>query len=73
MAVLGENDVGIALSTEGFTKNAREEALTKANRRVTLVDLERLLELWTEHYKTLDGEAKRRVPPEPFYFLAPHG
>jgi restriction system protein len=71
MAVLGEDDVGIFVNTGGFTKDAREEARTQANRRVTLVDLERLFDLWIEHYKTLDDEARRRMPLKPIYFLAP--
>ncbi len=67
MAVLGEDDVGIFVNTGGFTKNAREEARTQANRRVTLVDLERLFELWTEHYKALDDDARRRMPLKPIH------
>jgi restriction system protein len=48
-----------------------EEARTQANRRVTLVDLERLFDLWVEHNKTLDDEARRRMPLKAIYFLAP--
>jgi restriction system protein len=58
MAVLGDDDVGIFVNTGGFTKDAMNEARTQANRRVTLVDLERLFELWVEHYKKLDDGAR---------------
>lgn len=71
MAVLGDEDVGIFVNTGGFTKDAMEEARTQATRRVTLVDLERLFKLWTEHYKDLDDDARRRMPLKPIYFLAP--
>jgi restriction system protein len=71
LAVLGDDDVGIFVNTGGFTKDAMEEARTQASRRVTLVDLERLFELWVEHYKKLDDEARRRMPLKPIYFLAP--
>lgn len=71
MAVLGAEDVGIFVNTGGFTRDATEEARTQANRRVTLIDLERLFELWTEHYKDLDDDARRRMPLKPIYFLAP--
>jgi restriction system protein len=71
MAVLGDDDVGIFVNTGGFTKDAMQEARTQANRRVTLVDLERLFELWVEHYSRLDDEARRRMPLKPIYFLVP--
>ena len=71
MAILGDEDVGIFVNTGGFTKDAMEEARTQANRRITLIDLERLFELWTEHYKELDDDARRRMPLKPIFFLAP--
>ncbi len=71
LAVLGEDDVGIFVNTGGFTKDAMEEARTQANRHVTLVDLDRLFQLWVEHYGDLDDEARRRMPLKPIYFLAP--
>lgn len=71
MAVLGDGDVGIFVNTGGFTKDAMDEARTQATRRVTLVNLDRLFELWTEHYPKLDDEARQRMPLRPIYFLAP--
>lgn len=71
LAVLADDDVGIFVNTGGFTKDAMEEARTQASRRVTLVNLERLFELWVEHYGKLDDEARRRMPLRPIYFLAP--
>jgi restriction system protein len=53
------------------TSSLPEEARTPADRRVTLVDLERLFELWVEHYNKLDDEGRRRMPLKPNYFLAP--
>jgi restriction system protein len=73
MAVLGDEDVGIFVNIGGFTRDAMEEARTQATRRVTLVDLERLFELWIEHYGDLDDDARRRMPLKPIYFLAPQG
>lgn len=71
LAVLGDDDVGIFVNTGGFTRDAMQEARTQATRRVTLVDLKRLFELWIEHYKTLDDDARRRMPLKAIYFLAP--
>src|SRR5581483_8200146 len=40
MALLGEDDVGLCVTTSGFTKHARDEARLQEKRKVTLVDLE---------------------------------
>lgn len=71
MALLGDDDVGLFVTTSGFTKDARDEARTQEKRKVTLVDLERLFDLWVEHYAKLDEQARRRLPLQPIYFLAP--
>jgi restriction system protein len=71
MAVLGDDDVGLFVSIGGFTKDAAEEARTQEKRRVTLIDLERLFDLWVEHYPRLTDDARRRFPLRPIYFLAP--
>ncbi len=71
LAVLGDDDVGIFVNTGGFTKDAEQEARTQESRRVTLVNLERLFDLWVEHYDDLDDAARRRMPLKPIYFLAP--
>lgn len=71
MALLGDDDVGLFVSAGGFTKDAHDEARTQEKRRVTLLDLQRLVDLWVEHYEKLDEEGKRRLPLQPIYFLAP--
>lgn len=71
LALLGDEDVGIFVNVGGFTKDAQEEARTQEKRRVTLVDLERLFDLWVEHYGALSDAARRRMPLRPIYFLAP--
>jgi restriction system protein len=71
MALLAEDDVGIFVSTGGFTKDAEDEARTQPTRKVTLLNLERLYELWVEHYEKLDQDAKDIFPLKPIYFLSP--
>lgn len=71
MAVLGDEDVGLFISVGGFTKDAAEEARTQEKRRVTLIDLERLFDLWIEFYPKLTDQARQRLPLKPIYFLAP--
>jgi restriction system protein len=71
MALLGDDDVGLFVTTAGFTKDAEEEARTQEKRKVTLVNLEKLFDLWVEHYPKLDDDARRRLPLRPIHFLAP--
>ena len=71
MALLGDDDVGLFVTTAGFTRDAEEEARTQEKRKVTLVNLEKLFDLWVEYYGRLDDEARRRLPLRPIQFLAP--
>jgi restriction system protein len=71
MAVLSEHDVGIFISIGGFTPDALAEARAQENRRITLIDLERLFELWVGHYDKLDEVDRQRLPLQPVYFLTP--
>jgi len=71
MAVLGEQDVGIFVSTGGFTSDAESEARTQEKRKITLVGLERLFDLWVQHYDKLSEAEKQLLPLKPVYYLAP--
>jgi restriction system protein len=71
MAMLGEQDVGIFVSTGGFTSDAESEARTKETRKLTLVDLEKLVELWVQHYDKVAESHKLLLPLKPVYYLAP--
>jgi restriction system protein len=70
MAVLGDQDVGIFISAGGFTSEAEREARSQQNRRVTLIDLSRLVELWVEHFAALNDEDRQRLPLKPVYYLS---
>lgn len=50
MALLGDGDVGLFVTTSTFTKDAHDEARTQEKRRITLVDCTRFVELWIEYY-----------------------
>jgi restriction system protein len=71
MAILSDGDLGLFVSAGGFTKDAAEEARFQEKRKVTLLNLEQLFDLWVEHYDKLSGSAKRRLPLRPIYFLEP--
>jgi restriction system protein len=73
MALLGDNDVGLFVCTGGFTKDAETEARTQEKRRISLIGLENLFDLWDEHYDKLSDRARRRLPLRSIRFLAPGG
>lgn len=44
---------------------------TQEKRRITLLDMDTLFDLWVEHYGKLSDPARRRLPLRPIQFLAP--
>lgn len=70
LAVLGDQDVGIYISAGGFTSEAEREARSQEKRRVTLIDLNRLVALWVENFNKLDDEDRQRLPLKPVYYLS---
>jgi restriction system protein len=71
LAVLAEGDVGLFVATGGFTKDAEDEARNQEKRRIMLLDLRRLFDLWVEHYAQIPEANRRLLPLRPVYFLAP--
>lgn len=70
MSVLGPNDVGVFVSLGGFTPEAELEARTAETKLVTLIDRNRLLDLWAEHYDQIPDERRALLPLRPVYYLA---
>lgn len=70
LAVLGDQDVGIFVCTGGFTSAAESEARTQETRKITLLDMEKLFDLWVQHYNKLAESDKRLLPLKPVYYLA---
>lgn len=71
LAVLGPQDVGLYISAGGFTADAEREVRSQENRRITLIDLEHLFDLWVQHYSAVDDADKNYLPLRPVHFLAP--
>ena len=65
------SDVGLYVSVGGFTKDAEDTARKQTSRKVTLINTERLVELWIEAYGKLDQKSRQRLPLSPIYFLTP--
>ncbi|EWS53036.1 MULTISPECIES: type I restriction endonuclease [unclassified Methylibium] len=61
--------------TEGVDAAKRKFLLVMATGtgRVTLIGLEKLFDLWDEHYEKLTDQARRRLPLRSIRFLAPGG
>ncbi len=71
MAVLGDQDVGLFVAAGGFTREAENEARTQEKRKITLLGLEQLFDLWLEHYLKIEEADRQLLPLKPVYFLAP--
>lgn len=69
MAVLGDGDIGLFVSIGGFTKDAENEVRGQERRRIMLLDLKRLFDLWVEHYDKIPETAKRLLPLRRVYYL----
>lgn len=71
MSQLGDGDIGLFVSSGGFTKDAELEARTQEKRHLTLVDLRRLFDLWVTHYSSIPESKKQLLPLRQVYFLSP--
>lgn len=63
-------EVGLFVSTGGFTADAKREARQGAI-HIELIDLNRFLALWLLHYKSLSEEDKGMLRLRRVYFLSP--
>jgi len=65
-----DGDVGLLVSSEGFTSEAVREA--RGSRvHLELMDLNRLITLWQENYDKLRESGRKRLPLVRVFFLAP--
>jgi restriction system protein len=71
VALVEEDDAGLFVSLGGFTRDAEDFARSRERKRITLIDLDRLVTLWIEFYGKLDSLARERLPLTPIYFLTP--
>ena len=65
-----DGDVGIFVSTGGFTTDAKTTA-RGSHVHVELIDMDRFISLWQEFYGKLTDEDKSLLPLIPIYFYAP--
>jgi restriction system protein len=72
VAVLSNEDVGIFVTTGGFTKDAEDEARTHQTRKIMLIDMKKFIDLWVGHYDRISKEYRRLMPLKPVYIIAPN-
>jgi len=65
-----EGDIGLIVSSGGFTSEAERE-IRSSNRHIETMDLERVITLWQEHYDKLSQAGKALLPLVKVFFLAP--
>lgn len=70
LAILGDSDVGLFISTEGFTSEAEKAGRSQERRRIMLIDLKRLFDLWVQHYPQISDADRNLLPLRPIYYLA---
>lgn len=68
--LLNNEEVGLMVSSGGFTSDSAREARSAA-KHVDLIDLERFVLLWQQHYDRISEEGRAMLPLAPIYFLAP--
>jgi len=69
LGVLGEDDIGIFVAAGGFTSAAEAEARHEAKRKLTLIDLETLYDLWVEYQPKIEEGHRQLLPLTPVHYL----
>jgi restriction system protein len=67
--IRGDREIGLFVSSGGFSREARREAGNGAV-HIELVDLDRFLELWLQHYSKIPEVKRSKLRLEPIHFLA---
>jgi restriction system protein len=65
-----EGDVGLFVSSGGFTPEAEKEARA-ATKHVEIMDLDRMVQLWEQHYDKVSQQGRELLPLVRLSFLAP--
>ena len=71
VSLVNEDDAGLFVAIGGFTRDAEDFARMQERRKITLIDLERLVRPMDRILPKLDDLARERLPLTPIYFLTP--
>ena len=67
--LVGNEDIGVFMTSAGFSRGCKIESY-KRPQHIELIDYERFVELWVNHYDKLSEEDKLLLPLHPIYFLS---
>lgn len=70
ISAIHKENIALCVSSGGFTEKAMEFVSTLAPNKVILMDLEKFVDLWIEHYDQLTPDACQRFPIEAIHFLS---
>jgi restriction system protein len=62
-------EIGVFVSSGGFTRDAQRE-VERGAVHIELIDLDRFLNLWLQHYDKIPEAKRAKLRLEPIYFLA---
>lgn len=65
-----EGDIGLIVSSGGFTSEAIRE-IRSSNKHIETMDLSRLISLWEQYYDNIRESGKKLLPLVKLFFLAP--
>jgi restriction system protein len=69
-----ENETSVSSFQPGALQAKRnQKARTKETRKLTLLDLEKLVDLWVINYEKIEDSDKQLLPLKRVYYLAPSG
>ena len=69
--MIGSNDMGLLVSTAGFTNETRQAGFNQGQLRINLVDIDAFIDLWIQHYPKLTHEARQHFPLKAIHYIAP--
>lgn len=67
--ILRNGDIGIFVSSGGFTPDAKKEAIN-TNSHLELIDIDKFISLWKDFYDKMPDVDKVLLPLQPVFFLA---
>lgn len=70
VGILNDDDVGLFVSTAGFTPDATN-AIRNSKRHMEKLDLDRFIDLWIEYYEKMSEEDKLLLPLRKIWYPAP--
>ncbi|HEX2079841.1 MAG TPA: restriction endonuclease [Longimicrobium sp.] len=65
-----EGDIGLLVSSGGFTSEVERE-IRSSGKHIELMDLDRLITLWQQHYEQIPESKRALLPLVRVFFLAP--